>query len=91
MAVDPGGTFTLVVSDPDDRPANARNWLPWGGPYCDGNVICRHMLPSAGFARAIQRVPYRTHPRAVMGAYRPESTYCDRAIFEAGGFVGCAA
>ena len=24
---------TIVVSDPEDRPANAPNWLPWAGPY----------------------------------------------------------
>lgn len=83
------GTFTLVISDPDDRPSNAENWLPWGAPYYDGNVIYRHMLPSADFAGAIQRVPYGTHARAVMGDYYPRSAYCDRATFESGGFAAC--
>jgi hypothetical protein len=91
LNVDTDGTFTLVISDPDDRPSNATNWLPWGGPYYDGNVIYRHMLPSAGFDGAIQRVPYGTHARNVMGAYYPESAYCDRATFESGGFAGCKA
>lgn len=32
---------------------------------------------------------HRTHPRVVMGAYYPESTYCTRARFESGGFATC--
>ncbi|MGH2725753.1 MAG: hypothetical protein ACRDKS_02130, partial [Actinomycetota bacterium] len=48
--VDEDGFMTFVISDPDDRPANAQNWIPWGGIFYDGLVIYRHMLPAAPFA-----------------------------------------
>lgn len=89
IALEPDGSFTIVIGDPDDRPANADNWLPWGGPYYDGNVIYRHMLPSASFAEAIQNVPYDEDPALTMGAYYPHARYCTTAAFEAGGFDAC--
>ena len=91
VVVDDDGFFTLVVSDPDDRPANAANWLPWGGPYYDGNVIYRHMLPARDFDGAIQRVPYGTPASAVMGDFFPAAAYCDQATFESGGWAACSA
>jgi hypothetical protein len=84
VQVDGDGFFTIAVSDPDDRPASAVNWLPWGGPFYEGNVIYRHMLPAAGFAGAIQNVAYGESPRDVMGDYFPEAAYCSTAEFEAG-------
>lgn len=84
VRVDADGFFTIAVSDPDDKPATAKNWLPWGGPFYEGNVIYRHMLPSPGFPGAIQRVAYGQNPRAVMGDYFPEAAYCSAAEFDAG-------
>lgn len=88
--LDAEGFFTVAVSDPADRPANAVAdndvaWLPWGGIYKDGILIYRHMLPAADFAQAIHNVPKGTDPRAVMGDYFPEVTYCTRPTFEAAG------
>lgn len=90
VSVDGDGYFTLVVSDPDGRPANALesggfSWLPWGSIYPDSDLIYRHMLPSPGFTQSIQQVQYGQDPAVVMGEYYPRITYCDRATFEAAG------
>jgi hypothetical protein len=87
--VDAQGFVTVVVSDPEDRPAGATNWLPWGGPYYDGLLIYRHMLPAQSFAEAIQNVPEGTPASEVMGDYFPQVAYCSKASFEAGGADAC--
>lgn len=90
VAVDADGYFTLVVSDPDGRPANAVesggfSWLPWGSIYPDSDLIYRHMLPSPSFTQSVQQVQYGQDPAVVMGDYYPRITYCDRTTFEAAG------
>lgn len=90
VPLDAFGYFTLVVSDPDDRPVNAipengMIWLPWGGVYPDSLLIYRHMLPSSHFTGAVQNIPYGTAPEDVMDEYFPRVTYCDRATVEAAG------
>jgi hypothetical protein len=87
--VDEAGFVTVVISDPEEKPANAPNWLPWGGPYYDGLVIYRHMLPAPDFAEAIQNVPEGTPAADVMGEYFPEVAYCSKETFEAGGAAAC--
>ncbi len=87
--------FTVVISDPGDRPVNATAergvaWLPWGGTY-DGAVIYRHMLARDTFAHSWRAVPEGVDPAASMGAYYPRATYCTTADFEAGGWRACAA
>lgn len=88
--LDDQGFFTIVISDPTDRPANATDenkvrWLPWGGAYYDGLVIYRHMLADAGFAQAIQDVPEGTPALTVLGEYYPRTGYCEKAAFEESG------
>lgn len=85
--------YRIVVSRADDRPANARadcgvGWLDWGArgdgagnPHL-GLLILRNLLPDAGFAQAIQRIPYPGAERATMGPYLPTLTYTTRAAFE---------
>ena len=95
LPLDAQGYFTLVVSDPAERPANAIPgngiaWLPWGGVYPDSLLIYRHMLPDPDFAEAIQNIPYGTPPEEVMGEYFPRLAYCDRATIEAAGASGAA-
>lgn len=90
VPLDDQGYFTVVVSDPDQRPSNAiaQNgiaWLPWGATYYDSVLIYRHMLPSPHFAEAIQNVPYGTPVHEVMHEYGPQLTYCDRATVESAG------
>lgn len=96
VPVDRDGFFTVVVSDPDQRPDNAvadnaMAWLPWGAAYPDSVLIYRHMLPSAHFAQAVQNVPYGTPPSEVMGDYLPRIAYCDRERIEAAGADAAAA
>lgn len=100
VALDDAGYFTIVVSDPDEQPANAiaqngMNWLPWGGAYPDSVFIYRHMLPSPHFAQAIQNIDYGMPVEDVMGEYAPRAVYCDRAAIEAAAsaaqaFAACA-
>jgi hypothetical protein len=90
------GYYTYVVSDPDERPANATagdgvTWLAWGGVFPSGLVIYRNMLPASSFGEAIQHVAEESSPQTVMGAYFPQIGYCTKAKFEAGGWRACLA
>lgn len=87
VLLDADGYFTVVVSDPAQKPANAGNggdiaWLPWGAIYPDSVLLYRHMLPSAHFTQAIQNIPYGTPAADVMGEYMPTISYCTRQIIE---------
>lgn len=95
VPLDRDGFFTLVVSDPQDRPdnvtdANGMAWLPWGAVYPDSVLIYRHMLPSPHFAEAVHNVPYGTPAGDIMGDYVPAIRYCDRATIEAAGTAPAA-
>ena len=53
------GYYTYVISDPDERPANATaangvTWLPWGGIFPSGVVILPQHAARAVFAQAVQ-------------------------------------
>ncbi|MGH3370874.1 MAG: hypothetical protein ACRDPR_12825, partial [Nocardioidaceae bacterium] len=80
------GWFTIAVSTPEDRPANARprcgvTWMPWGARP-NAALIMRNQLPSPWFDRAIQRVRRPGTERAVMGPYLPRGRYTSTAAFE---------
>lgn len=88
----PGRRFTIVMSTPGARPRNARaacgvSWMSWG-VQTDGLLILRHMLPSASFAQAIQRVARVGDEEKVVGDYLPRGRHTSRADFES---RGCAA
>ncbi|MEA2124029.1 MAG: hypothetical protein QOI80_811 [Solirubrobacteraceae bacterium] len=88
--------YTIVVSKPADRPANARrrcgvSWLDIGqGDGVDRSdyaaIVMRNMLVSDTFAEAIQRIPTPAAAETVVGPYFPHSEYSSRADFEA---LGC--
>jgi hypothetical protein len=88
--------YTIVVSKPEDRPANAKascgvSWLDFGPGDGAGRsdyavLIMRNMLVSPTFAQAIQRVPKPGQEAQVMGPYLPRTEYTNRAAFEA---LGC--
>jgi hypothetical protein len=89
------GYYTYVISDPDERPANATaangvTWLAWGGIFPNGFVIYRNMVPASSFAQAVQSVSETSSPQAVMGPYFPSTVYCTRATFETGGWNACS-
>jgi len=75
--------YTIAISDPADRPANARNWLPFG-PEPEGQVLFRHMLPSAAFRphSAQGYDPAGTSLATQMGEFYPRAVYCTKADFE---------
>jgi hypothetical protein len=91
-----GRDYTVVVSQRQDRPANATAkcgvaWLNWGsrgdgaGDTNYGLLIMRNMLASPGFKHAIQRVTQPGTEKQVMGPYFPRSTYTSTKAFEARG------
>lgn len=87
----PRGDFTVVVSTPDARPANAREecgvaWMPFGARP-NGVVIMRNQLPAADFDRAIARVERPGDEAEVMGPYLPSGSYSSTESFEQ---RGCA-
>jgi hypothetical protein len=99
MPIAEDGTFTAVVSQPEDRPANATEeegvgWLQGGAADQPDLLYLRHMLPSQEFMpQSAWAVPEGVvgAPAEIMGPYYPEITYCDVATFEAGGADACFA
>lgn len=82
----PRGEFTVVISTPDDRPANARAecgvaWLPFGARP-NGVVIMRNQLPSPDFGQAIAKVAEPGDEAEVMGPYLPRGSYTSTDTFE---------
>ena len=77
VKLDKKGWFTIVVSRPSDRPACAKNWIPWG-PQTWGTLIYRHMLPAPGFSGAIQQASYGTE-QSSMGDFYPRVHYLKAA------------
>jgi hypothetical protein len=91
VATDANGDFTIVISNPVDRPTNARDacgvsWLP-AGPAPESLAIMRNMLPDPAFTNAIQFAGYGSEERD-MGAYYPAGHYTTKAAFEAAGCHG---
>jgi hypothetical protein len=95
VPTDRGRRYTVVVSRPADRPANARRacgvgWVDWGlrgdaaGRPNYGLLIMRNMLPGS-FPEAIQNVRRPGAEPGVMRDYFPSSTYTTRSSFEGRG------
>jgi hypothetical protein len=95
VAVHGDRRYTIVVSTPENRPANATrrcgvSWLDVGDGDGAGRtdyaaIIMRNMLVSDDFEQAIQRIPTPNDAEAVMGPYFPQSAYSSREAFEARG------
>ncbi|MDF1703901.1 MAG: hypothetical protein P1U38_03945 [Aeromicrobium sp.] len=88
VPVDADGYYTIVVSSPSKRPANATPscgvaWLP-AGPLQQSLLLLRHMLPDPGFDAAIQHLD-ADQEQERMGEYYPDGTYQSTSDFEAGG------
>lgn len=97
---DVDGNYTIVVSRPEDRPANATDacgvaWMDWGSagegipePYNRpdfGLLIMRFELESPDFTNAGIYVGAPGQEAQVMGDYFPEGEYTTKAQFEAQG------
>jgi hypothetical protein len=91
------GSYTIVASQPEDRPANATiengvAWLKGADPSLPDLIVMRHMIPAKTFYdQSIWAVPELTPGAAagIMGPYFPETVYSDKATFEAGGADAC--
>ena len=80
------GTFSVVVSKPEDRPKcatqeNGHAWVDWGrrGDMAgrDGftTIAIRHLIPLNGFKYAAQNVVEPGTEAEVLGAYMPKARY----------------
>ncbi|MDQ4006858.1 MAG: hypothetical protein M3211_02025 [Actinomycetota bacterium] len=81
--------FRIVVSTPEDRPANARRrcgvtWMAWGARP-DGVMIMRNQLPSPGFDRAVQDVRRPGAESRTLGPFMPRGSYTSTRRFESRG------
>ena len=93
--LDAHNRYTIVVSTPEVRPANARPecgvaWMNWGvgdgiGNPHGGFLAFRHMLPSAGFKNSLWATHGLGDERRALGDYYPEATYEAKPAFEARG------
>ncbi len=88
------GWYTIVISDPADRPSNATEdsgvaWLPWGREPLAAFAL-RNLVPDPSFTEAAQSVPMTgTATSAQMGDHTPLATFCAVDTFEATGHEGC--
>lgn len=99
VPLDANGNYTIVVSRPEDRPANATAengiaWVNWGpgegleGPpnRTDfGMILMRFIHPNPKWAQSPSNVVEPGTEEKVMGPYFPRGTYTDKASFEAKG------
>lgn len=98
VPVDDDGWYTIVVSRPEDRPANATHengvaWIDWGpGEGLDdardrkdwGMVVMRFMVTNPDWDNSPSKVRTAGTEEAVMGPYFPKGYYTTKAAFEAG-------
>ncbi len=80
------GWYTLVVSTPEDRPADARRrcgvtWLPFG-IRPTAALVMRNQLADPDFAHSVQRVRRPGTEREVMGDFLPRGHYTGTRAFQ---------
>ena len=98
IPLDADGTYTIVYSRKEDRPANATAangvaWIEWSprGEGLDtpqnradfGMLMMRIMAPDPGWAESPLNVAAPGQEEAVMGAYYPKGEYMTKEAFEA--------
>jgi hypothetical protein len=92
VPLDSNRDYTIVVSLPEDRPANATArcgvaWLNWGttgdgfSRPDTGFLIMRNMLPDPSFTQTPANVLVPGTESSVMGPYLPSETYESSAQF----------
>ena len=86
LTTDSKRRFTIVVSTPQARPANARKgcgvtWLPFGARPTAA-LVMRNQFASPRFDHAIQKVRKPGTEREVMGDHLPRGSYLETRQFE---------
>jgi hypothetical protein len=96
VPLDSQRNYTIVVSLPGDRPADATaacgvGWLDWGNlgdgffrPTA-GLLLIRNQLPNPSFAQAVANVTVPDTESQTVGAYMPSGSYETAAQFVARG------
>ena len=94
IVTDADGFYTVVVSEPEDRPANATEengitWLNWG-PFLDGTVSMRNLMVDDPFWEDMA-IAIETDGAARTGDQHeaPVAAHCHTGIFEESGIEGC--
>jgi hypothetical protein len=103
--LDADGYYTYVIATPQDTPANARTdktvtILPWVVTVFEKALILRNMLPDSTFSQTTQTANLHCVNEstvegsakctaAVMGPYYPVATYCQKSVYEKGGWQAC--
>jgi hypothetical protein len=86
--------YTIVVSEPEDRPANATlengvTWLDWG-PFLDGRLPMRNLMVDDPFwVDLAEAVDTGVVSPGFDESYVPVAAHCHTAIFEKDGIEGC--
>jgi hypothetical protein len=96
VALDGDGRYVIVISTPEDRPANATaadgaTWLDWGAADERNLILVRHMLADPAFGEAATNVAPLGLATDSMGAYAPVGARCTTEAFERDGPDGCPA
>jgi hypothetical protein len=89
ILADEDGYYTLLVSEPKNRPANATNenhitWLD-AGNFLDGQISFRMLPKTTPFLEQLRK----DVQNSTLSPYRPETAFCHRETFERGGFAAC--
>ena len=88
------GFYTAVVSTADDRPrqtaaSGEANWFDWG-PYIDNQVVWRFFPRDNAKIKALSAALSGGPVAADIKPYLPQGVYCEKSVFEAGGWDACA-
>jgi hypothetical protein len=94
LTVDKDGFYTAVVSTEADRPRTTTatkdsNWFDWG-PYLDNQMVWRFFPRDNAKVKALSAALTGGPVADEIKPYLPEGVYCDKAVFEAGGWDACA-
>jgi hypothetical protein len=95
VAADAAGDYTLVVSPPESKPANATaergvTWLD-AGPFLDVQLTLRMLLAEDPLLRGLRAAIESGEAAPEVAPFVPQTALCSRRAFEAGGFDACRA
>jgi hypothetical protein len=90
LALDDEGWFTLVVSNREDRPANATadngvSWMDWGH-YLDGQLTFRMLLRTDPLLVKLAEAVETGSASPAIAPYVPRAAHCSKEAFEARGW-----